>query len=52
MYVVGTHKDLVDKEKIDIFDSNLQELLQSTVFYWLNIGMKETYPLKVASATM
>ena len=33
VFVVGTHKDLVDKEKIDIFDSNLQELLQSTVFY-------------------
>ena len=33
VYFVGTHKDLVDNKTIDIFDSDLQELLQSTVFY-------------------
>ena len=33
VYVVGTHKDLVDNKAIDIFDSNLQELVRSTVFY-------------------
>ena len=33
VYVVGTHKDLVKNEDIRTFDSNLQELVKSTVFY-------------------
>ena len=34
VYVVGTHKDLVENEEdIRKFDSNLQELVKSTVFY-------------------
>ena len=33
VYLIGTHKDKANNKDIDTFESNLQQLLQSTYFY-------------------